>query len=53
MVVRIVEKVEGSISMVIIEDQFSKDKLEVKEGIVWVGMICAIKAKWIEGKYKL
>lgn len=30
MVVRVVEKIEGSISVVMIEDEFSKDKLEVK-----------------------
>jgi hypothetical protein len=38
---------------VIIEDEHSKDKMVVKEGLVWLGMICAVKAKWAEGRYRL
>lgn len=28
-------------------------KMYVKEGIVWVGMICAVRVKYFDGMYRL
>ena len=42
MVIRVIQKVENALNQFVIEDEFSKEKLVVKEGTLWVGMICAV-----------
>ena len=42
MVIRVIQKVENALNQFVIEDEFSKEKLVVKEGTLWVGIICAV-----------
>lgn len=53
MVVRVVEKAENALNTFVIEDEFTKDKIVVRNGFMWIGMICAVKAKWVDSSYKL
>lgn len=37
----------------IIEDESGKEKMQVKLGTVYVGMIACIEVSWVDGCYKL
>lgn len=44
MIVRFIGKEKDNI--MIIEDEFGKDKIYVRGSIVWIGMICCIETVW-------
>lgn len=53
MVIRVIQKVENSLNVFLIEDEDSQAKIYVKEGFLWIGMIAAIEARWVDGQYQL
>lgn len=52
MILRVISKEEGS-GLVIIEDETGKEKMQVKMGTVWVGMIACMDVTWVDGGYRL
>ncbi len=52
MIVRVISKEEAS-GIVIIQDDSGKEKMQVRLGTVYVGMIACISVKWLDGCYKL
>jgi|LakMenEpi03Aug12_release.lakeMendotaPanAssembly.Ray.scaffolds.fasta_scaffold712543_1 hypothetical protein len=52
MILRVISKEEGS-GLVIIEDETGKEKMQVKIGTVWVGMIACMDVTWVDGGYRL
>lgn len=53
MVIRIIQKVQNTLNDFLIEDEFSQEKMQVKEGTIWVGMICAVEVEYADGIYRL
>lgn len=52
MVLRVLSKEETN-GVVMIEDDSGKEKMQVKLGTVYVGMIALMEVTWIDGCYKL
>lgn len=52
MIVRVLSKEEAS-GVVVIEDETGKEKMTVKNGTVWVGMIACMDLSWVDGSYRL
>jgi hypothetical protein len=51
MVVRFVSKEDKG--LMTIEDETGREKIAIKNGIVWVGMITCIETSWGDNVYKL
>lgn len=52
MIVRVLSKEETS-GVVVIEDETGKEKMAVKNGTVWIGMIACMELSWVDGCYRL
>jgi hypothetical protein len=52
LIARVVSKEESN-GMVFIEDDSGKEKMMVRLGNVYVGMIALMDVKWLDGCYKL
>lgn len=52
MIVRVISKEESS-GVVVIEDETGKEKMGVRNGTVWVGMIACMDLAWVDGCYRL
>ena len=52
MIVRVLSKEETS-GVVVVEDETGKEKMAVKNGTVWVGMIACMDLSWADGCYRL
>ena len=52
LIARVVSKEESN-GMVVIEDDSGKEKMMVRLGTVYVGMIALMDVKWVDGCYKL
>lgn len=52
MVVRFVQKVNNS-NVMLIEDETGREKIAIKRGVVWVGLICCIETTWVDSMYRL
>jgi hypothetical protein len=52
LVLRVLSREEGT-NFVMVEDETGKEKLQVRTGIVWVGMIACVEVGWTEGTYRL
>lgn len=52
MIVRVLSKEETS-GVVVIEDETGKEKMAVKNGTVWIGMIACMDLSWVDGCYRL
>lgn len=51
MVVRVLSKEETN-GLVMIEDDTGKEKMQIRLGTVYVGMIALMEVSWIDGCYK-
>jgi hypothetical protein len=52
MILRVLSKEEAT-NMVMIEDETGKEKMHVKNGTVWVGLIACMDVSWVDGCYRL
>jgi hypothetical protein len=52
MILRVLSKEEAN-GLVIIEDDTGKEKMQVRLGTVYVGMIACMEVRWVDGCYKL
>lgn len=52
MILRVLSKEEAS-GVVVIEDETGKEKMQVRLGTLYVGMIACMEVRWVDGCYKL
>lgn len=51
MILRVISKEDNGLVMV--EDDTGKEKMQVRNGTVWVGMIALMEVTWVDNSFKL
>jgi len=51
MILRVISKEKDG--LVFVEDETGRDKMQVKNGTVWVGMIALMEVAWSDNVFKL